>query len=129
MAHHQRLLGLAAKRDSQSMKALSIIGAIFLPATYLASLFSMTFFSFQNGSTNVAPTLWIYFAITIPLTLIVLGFWFWWDRRREKKFADEEKAIEDALPHMESSFVSMLVEKRTGLNSLNSMDTKRWESM
>lgn len=132
MAHHQRLLALAAKRDSQSMKALSIVGAVFLPATYVASLFSMTFFNFQNDdgtSPAVTSTLWIYFAITVPLTMLVLGVWFWWDKRREKKFTDEEKAIEKAKPNLENDFVTSLVEKRTGFNSLNSMDTKRWETM
>lgn len=49
MAGQQRLLAVAAKRDGQSMKTLDFLGAIFLPGTYLASVFSMTFFDFQNG--------------------------------------------------------------------------------
>ncbi|CAK7236364.1 hypothetical protein SCUCBS95973_009582 [Sporothrix curviconia] len=134
MAQHQRLLALASKRDNQSMKALSIVGAVFLPATYLASLFSMTFFNFQTGSNGgsdgqaatVAPTLWIYFAITIPLTLVVLAALFWWDRSREKKFADEEREVATTLPDLERRVVTSLREKRTGLNS---MDTKRWDSI
>ncbi|ERS97220.1 hypothetical protein HMPREF1624_06551 [Sporothrix schenckii ATCC 58251] len=139
MAQHQRLLALASKRDNQSMKALSIVGAVFLPATYLASLFSMTFFNFQVGgnggggsgggdddSPSVAPTLWIYFAITIPLTLVVLAALFWWDRTREKKFAAEEAEVSTTLPDLERRVVTSLREKRTGLNS---MDTKRWDSI
>lgn len=138
MAQHQRLLALASKRDNQSMKALSIVGAVFLPATYLASLFSMTFFNFQVGgngggggggdddSPTVAPTLWIYFAITIPLTILVLLALFWWDRTREKKFADEEREVSTTLPDLERRVVTSLREKRTGLNS---MDTKRWDSI
>lgn len=31
------------------MKTISLLGSIFLPATLLASIFSMTFFNFQNG--------------------------------------------------------------------------------
>lgn len=49
MAGQQRRLAHSSKRDSDSMKSLSLLGAIFLPATYLASLFSMTFFNFQNS--------------------------------------------------------------------------------
>ena len=49
MAGEQRRLAHASKRDSTAMKALSLIGAVFLPGTYLASLFSMTFFNFQDG--------------------------------------------------------------------------------
>lgn len=139
MAQHQRLLALASKRDNQSMKALSIVGAVFLPATYLASLFSMTFFNFQVGgggssstgggdddSPIVAPTLWIYFAITIPLTIAVLAALFWWDRSREKKFAEELLEVSTTLPDLERRVVTSLREKRTGLNS---MDTKRWDSI
>jgi hypothetical protein len=45
----QRLLAVAAKRDGQSTKTLALLGAVFLPGTYLASVLSMTFFDFQNG--------------------------------------------------------------------------------
>lgn len=31
------------------MKTLTLLGAIFLPGTYLASVFSMTFFNFESG--------------------------------------------------------------------------------
>lgn len=50
MAGQQRRLAHGSKRDGDSMKTLSLLGAIFLPATYLASVFSMTFFNFQNGT-------------------------------------------------------------------------------
>lgn len=49
MAGDQRRLAYASKRDSTSMKTISLLGSIFLPATLLASIFSMTFFNFQNG--------------------------------------------------------------------------------
>lgn len=48
MAGAQRRLAHSSKRDSNSMKTLSLLGAIFLPATGLASIFSMTFFNFQD---------------------------------------------------------------------------------
>jgi len=32
------------------MKTLSLLGALFLPGTYLASVFSMTFFNFEKGN-------------------------------------------------------------------------------
>ena len=89
------LLIHSSKRASDSTKTLSLLGAIFLPATYLASVFSMTLFNFQNGKSlthfyfyfqsspfpdlhlplvgqpSVAPQVWIHFAITIPLTTII----------------------------------------------------------
>ncbi|KAK3322432.1 hypothetical protein B0H66DRAFT_495321 [Apodospora peruviana] len=130
MAGEQRRLAHAAKRDSTSMKTLSLLGAIFLPATYLASLFSMTFFNFQdqgnNGPSNstegnnsnsnsgsvVSPDLWIYFAITIPLTAAIVLFWRWWDRRREAKYAKEDADIEVGIDEMEQKIMAAM-RKRT----------------
>lgn len=40
------------------MKTLTLLGAIFLPGTYLASVFSMTFFDFAAGeSLRASPQL------------------------------------------------------------------------
>lgn len=38
------------------MKTISLLGSIFLPATLLASIFSMTFFNFQNGKHKYSST-------------------------------------------------------------------------
>ncbi|KAL2257826.1 hypothetical protein VTK26DRAFT_9120 [Humicola hyalothermophila] len=152
MAGEQRRLAHAAKRDSTSMKVLSLLGAIFLPATYLASIFSMAFFDFipddggaggsssssssspsdSNNSNNnndnaaaaaaaaaaeatwspVSPLLWIYFAITIPLTLMVVVLWRWWDRRREERYAAEDADIEAGIERMEAQIMATM-RKRT----------------
>ena len=55
IAGEQRRIAHASKRDSTAMKTLSLLGALFLPGTYLASVFSMTFFDFQKGKQNT-PT-------------------------------------------------------------------------
>lgn len=130
MAGEQRRLAHASKRDSTSMKTLSLLGAIFLPATYLASVFSMTFFNFQNGLVGpdpspqtlttdtggtqpvVAPQLWIYFVITIPLTLAIVLTWRWWDRRREARYALEDADIELGIEKMEAQIMATM-RKRT----------------
>ena len=49
MAAQQRRLAHASKRDSTAMKTLSLLGAVFLPGTFLSSVFSMTFFDFNVG--------------------------------------------------------------------------------
>lgn len=123
MAGEQRRLAHSAKRDSTSMKTLSLLGAIFLPATYLASVFSMTFFNFQdqnndnNNNNNesepvVSKDLWIYFVITIPLTMFVVLFWRWWDRRREKRYEAEDRDIEAGIEKMEQVIMENM-RKRT----------------
>jgi len=138
MAGEQRRLAHAAKRDSNSMKTLSLLGAIFLPATYLASLFSMTFFDFndnnnysrnngpvstEGGQTTeqqdgndknrvVSPDLWIYFVITVPITIIIVLVWRFWDRRREMKFEKEDADLEEGIEHMEQQIMAAM-RKRT----------------
>ncbi|KAK8132129.1 hypothetical protein PG999_000302 [Apiospora kogelbergensis] len=93
----QHLLANASKRDSASMKTLTILGAVFLPGTFLSSMFSMPFFEFHgmphslsevypqsmipNSSWTdmngpISNSLWIYFVLTIPLTVLVV--WIWW---------------------------------------------------
>ncbi|CRK12188.1 hypothetical protein BN1708_017142, partial [Verticillium longisporum] len=72
MAGEQRRLAHASKRDSTAMKTISLLGAIFLPGTFLASVFSMTFFDFGAGAETVVSTqLWVYFVITVPVTAAI----------------------------------------------------------
>jgi Mg2+ and Co2+ transporter CorA len=52
MAGQQRRLAHSAKRDNEGQKTLSILGAVFLPATYVASVFGMQFFTFSSGKLN-----------------------------------------------------------------------------
>ncbi|RKU47971.1 hypothetical protein DL546_003815 [Coniochaeta pulveracea] len=112
MAGQQRRLAHASKRDSNSMKTLSLLGAIFLPATLLASVFSMTFFNFQDGASEVNPQLWIYFAIAIPLTLLIVLIWWIWERSREKMYAKDDVDLEEGIEKMEAHIMSNM-RKRT----------------
>ncbi|KAL1880606.1 hypothetical protein Daus18300_001217 [Diaporthe australafricana] len=115
MAGDQRRLAYASKRDSTSMKTISLLGSIFLPATLLASIFSMTFFNFQNGLTDgndngpvVAPTFWIYWAVAIPITLIIVIIWWIWDRTREARYAKEDDDLEANIEHMEKNIMKTM---------------------
>ncbi|GJC95376.1 protein kinase [Colletotrichum higginsianum] len=113
MAGEQRRLAHASKRDSTAMKTISLLGAVFLPGTFLASVFSMTFFDFGNGADPViSKELWVYFAITIPLTIVIVGGWIVFDRRREGKFASEDADLEKNIEHMEADIMAMM-RKRT----------------
>ncbi len=49
IAGEQRRIAHASKRDSTAMKMISLLGTLFLPGTFLASVFSMTFFNFQSS--------------------------------------------------------------------------------
>lgn len=58
-------------RDAKNIKALTILGLVFIPFSYTASLFSMAD-SYSPGGRSF----WIYFAVSLPLTgLSALGYW------------------------------------------------------
>ncbi|RDW73553.1 hypothetical protein BP6252_07460 [Coleophoma cylindrospora] len=88
----------AVKKDSTSMTAIAFLGIVFLPAMLVASMFSMSMFDFSSpsnpsqSSTSTSTTtsvvnsnFWMYWAVTIPLTLMILLVWkLWMGRARDK---------------------------------------------
>ncbi|KAL4980885.1 hypothetical protein BDW66DRAFT_123404 [Aspergillus desertorum] len=77
MAQISTRIANTTKNDSYAMRTLALMSVIFLPATFIASFFSMGMFDWQapKGSRIVTPRLWIYWAITIPLTVVVAAIW------------------------------------------------------
>ncbi|KAI8627906.1 hypothetical protein F5Y19DRAFT_465525 [Xylariaceae sp. FL1651] len=53
--------------DGKQMKSIALVTMVFLPATFVATLFSMTFFNLDSSY------IWLYPSITIPLTVMVLS--------------------------------------------------------
>lgn len=56
--------------------------------------------------------MWIYFAFAVPLTVGVVISWRWWDRTREKQYAEEDVDLEAGIEKMESQIMAMM-RKRT----------------
>ncbi|KAH6847084.1 hypothetical protein B0I37DRAFT_137773 [Chaetomium sp. MPI-CAGE-AT-0009] len=81
-------IATASGEDSRQMRSIALVTMVFLPGTFFASMFSMTFFNWKAGSdggsdgdNNPSPTvsseIWIYFVITALSTLItLLLFWY-----------------------------------------------------
>jgi hypothetical protein len=59
------------------MRVITAITLVFLPGTFVATLFSTSFWNFDPHATGpmVSRWVWLYFVITLALTLIVLGVW------------------------------------------------------
>jgi len=113
MAAEQRKLAHAAKRDSAAMKTISLLGAIFFPGAYLASVFSMSFFNFQADDTRtLSHKFWIYWAFTIPLTVVIVAVWYFWEKRREAKYDREDEDLERGSENMEKNIMAT-IRKRT----------------
>lgn len=63
------------------MKAIAVLTMFFLPATFVAAFFAMPLFDWSaaQGSDVVSSRFWIYWVVTVPGTLVVLGLWrAWW---------------------------------------------------
>ncbi|KAK5630027.1 hypothetical protein RRF57_005742 [Xylaria bambusicola] len=65
----------AAKKDSSSMKSIAIMTMLFLPGTYFASLWAVP--SLKWGQSDVIQSdFWVYWAFTVPSTLVIFIVWF-----------------------------------------------------
>ncbi|KAI1862986.1 hypothetical protein JX265_009032 [Neoarthrinium moseri] len=68
-----------SKRDSTSMKAIAAVTMCFLPGTFVASFFAMPLFDWDAEQQVVTVRgFWLYWAVTVPLTLVTLAAWFLW---------------------------------------------------
>ncbi|KAK4167923.1 hypothetical protein QBC43DRAFT_297175 [Cladorrhinum sp. PSN259] len=115
IAVQQQMLADSTRRDGMSMKTLTLVGALFLPGTFLSSMFSMPFFDFSSDMNGpVSKRLWIYFVLLIPVTVIVLGAWLVFDKR-SKTVTDQD--LEQAEYRMEDleQRITARIRKKTGV--------------
>jgi hypothetical protein len=82
------------------MKAIALLTTLFLPGTFVATFFSMTMFDWSpsnsSGSPKVSKYIWVYWVITIPLTLAVmvsLLIWARWKHGKSVKELESSKGI------------------------------------
>ncbi|KAL4783294.1 hypothetical protein BJX76DRAFT_259744 [Aspergillus varians] len=79
-------------RDSTSVRVITFVTLIYLPSTFTATLLGMnSFFEMDdNRRVIVAPQFWIYMACSIPLTVATLGYWWYFQKgkQRAKKSTD-----------------------------------------
>lgn len=112
IAREQRRIAHSSKRDSTAMKTLSLLGAVFLPGTYLASFFDMSFFSFAGANQQVSPKLWVYFAVTLPITAAIIVAWLVYDRRRQAQHRRDDEDLEKSIEMLEKEIMRHM-RKRT----------------
>ncbi|KAH0541631.1 hypothetical protein FGG08_003921 [Glutinoglossum americanum] len=88
ISHLTSAISEEAQRDNSAMITLSVVAMLFLPGTFVSGLFSMVFFNYSLDSTTgheiftVSRNLWLFFAVTVPLTLAIFGVWDIWRRWR-----------------------------------------------
>ena len=105
------------RAESSSMHTIAITTLIFLPISTVATIFGSQFFSFNPPEDAATPAdggpeaaslvlskeFWLFWVITVPLTVAVLGIWLgfhpeavrrWW-RRNIRKGKDRQREDEE----------------------------------
>ncbi|KAI0513145.1 hypothetical protein F5B22DRAFT_612421 [Xylaria bambusicola] len=115
IAAQQHRLADASKRDSTSMKTLTFLGSLFLPGTFISSVFSMSFFDFSRDlNESTSSSVWLYFVLVIPLTMFFVGLWWRFDQARCKKIDEEEEPGEEVNMQALEHHIIKELQKRTG---------------
>ena len=93
----------ATKRDSSAMTTIAILTIIFLPGAFVAALFSMNMFNWDAGAGEpvVSSRFKYYWAVTVPLTIVVIMVWIItnllylkfrsWQKKRERAKRDQKR--------------------------------------
>ncbi|KAB8226603.1 hypothetical protein BDV33DRAFT_162472 [Aspergillus novoparasiticus] len=76
--------GRNAQSDSAMMKTIGVVSLVYLPGTFVSGIFGTNFFDYQSGaaeSWEMAKNFWLYWAVTLPLTLATVVVWALWHYR------------------------------------------------
>jgi Mg2+ and Co2+ transporter CorA len=72
-----------AQRDSETLKKITIVTMIYLPASFVAQFLSMGYLKVNSAkrpaSLNFASELWIFAILTLVLFAITFGLWWYFD--------------------------------------------------
>ncbi|KAK6839932.1 hypothetical protein PG987_005798 [Apiospora arundinis] len=102
-AQYTAAIAIDTKRDSIAMRTLSVLGIVFLPGTFVATLFSVDMFDWgketgPSATLRVSPSMWIYWVVAIPLTIVTFLLWLLWSRRENRK-SDQRLNIHRVKKH------------------------------
>lgn len=75
---------------------------------------------------TVAPELWIYFVVTLPVTITILVGWWLWDHKRENQFRLEDKNIDKEIHDMEKECIKSM--RQRNLSRYETWGTKKRET-
>jgi hypothetical protein len=95
------------KADSKLMILIAVVTMVFLPTNTIASIFGSSFFEAELGSSNssvvggtlhVLPQFWLFWAVSIPITVLILGLGgLYWQHVKHVHLAGIERHRENRL--------------------------------
>ncbi|KAI1125076.1 hypothetical protein F5Y10DRAFT_15485 [Nemania abortiva] len=106
-------IAVESKKDSSHMRYIALLGMIFLPGTFFATLFSMTFFDWtaqdNNNNNNhpvVSPYIAVYFAFTVLATAATVWRFQSWARKRDGEAVQSLTAQLESYPAIAASLLA-----------------------
>lgn len=92
IAEDSRRVAVLTRKDSLDMRIIAGVTLVFLPGTFMATMFGSGFFRFlpENSTQLVSGWIWLYWTLTITITAIVLLSWVYLSKRQSRKFFEIE---------------------------------------
>ena len=105
------------------MKTLAVVTITFLPGTLVAAIFSMPMFNWasENARNIINPHFRIYWAVTVPLTLLTFVFYGMWQliyKRNRNQNNKETAGVLDENPYI-AEFRKLIYKRKNILSSVN----------
>lgn len=102
--HNMLLLTHDTVDDSATVKVVTLVTLLYLPASFVASLLGMNLFAFQgpNGSGfQISSQFWIFVALAVPLTVLTVGSWFYIAYKRQRNNALKKRSRQQNWSRLE----------------------------
>jgi hypothetical protein len=115
LAKDSRTIALSTKHDSSSMTTVAVMTMLFLPGTFLASLFSIPLLRWEHAPV-IQHKFWLYWAITLPSTLLIFVLWFVITKRKRSNQRLENQRQRESVGKVASIITNSLAK----LSSLDS---------
>lgn len=106
MAEDSRNIAILTRKDSTDMRIIAVVTLMFLPGTFMATLFSSGFFNFlpTRSTQVVSGWIWLYFVLTGASTLLVFIAWYQFSKKQNKQTLTVIK-IDKEIPRSRSEQV------------------------
>ncbi|KAI0904832.1 hypothetical protein F4823DRAFT_613605 [Ustulina deusta] len=81
------VLALGTSQDSRHMRTIALVTMLFLPGTFFATIFSMTFFNWQanDGEATVSSLFWVYIVFSVVSTAATFVVYYYFVALRPNK--------------------------------------------
>ncbi|KAL5001042.1 hypothetical protein BDV10DRAFT_199606 [Aspergillus recurvatus] len=82
-------------RDSTTVRVITVVTLVYLPATFMATLLGMNSFFEMDDSRNIVVSrqFWIYIVCSVPLTAATLCYWWYFQKAKQRT----ERSTTEAL--------------------------------